>query len=119
MNSKDITDFYNRLPSKEEMEYIEFHNERYNEIPPALKNTIGYLLDTHLNEIGIRRQIVRSYMTYGGQWIHKDIQFGHFSFGMYIRNLLRKNGVKDEMFPSHNLDDYYVQLVEWAVGIRE
>lgn len=42
----------------------------------------------------------------------------HFSGGMAIRNSLREFGVMDRFVPSGNLDDYYVQLIEWYLGYR-
>jgi hypothetical protein len=42
----------------------------------------------------------------------------HFGWGMRIRNLLRDNVCLDDKLPSGNWDDYYIQLVEIACGIR-
>ena len=39
----------------------------------------------------------------------------HHTFGMWVRNLLRKNGITDDMVPDGNLDDYYAQFVELAL----
>lgn len=41
----------------------------------------------------------------------------HFNWGMGIRNLLRTNGYGEEYFNWHNSDDYYVYLVEEALGV--
>lgn len=43
----------------------------------------------------------------------------HFGWGMRIRNLLRDNVCTDEKLPSGNWDDYYIQVVEIACGLRE
>lgn len=40
----------------------------------------------------------------------------HFSWGMGVRNLLRTEGFGEDFFGIDNLDDYYVPLVELAVG---
>jgi hypothetical protein len=42
----------------------------------------------------------------------------HMSFGMWVRNQLRMGGVKDNMVPDGNLDDYYVAMIEYALGHR-
>lgn len=39
----------------------------------------------------------------------------HFYWGMYIRNVLRDNGMGEKYFGIKNLDDIYVELVEGAV----
>lgn len=42
----------------------------------------------------------------------------HHGWGTSIRNLLRKNGLMDNMLPDGNWDDYYHQIVEIVVGAR-
>ncbi len=39
----------------------------------------------------------------------------HFFWGMAIRNLLRRAGLKDDLLPTGNWDDYYIQCIEEAV----
>lgn len=39
----------------------------------------------------------------------------HFSFGMSVRNTLRRKGFGEDYWPIWNLDDIYVYLVEDAV----
>jgi len=39
----------------------------------------------------------------------------HFTWGMYIRNLLRKDCCLDVDLPSGNWDDVYIQVVEAAI----
>jgi hypothetical protein len=43
----------------------------------------------------------------------------HFTTGMAIRNLLREKVCRDDQLPSGNFDDYYVQLLEIAAGVRK
>lgn len=43
----------------------------------------------------------------------------HFGWGMAIRNALRKGGFGEKELAVDNLDDYYVGLVEMALGITE
>lgn len=42
----------------------------------------------------------------------------HFDWGMRIRNLLRDNVCLDNILPSGNWDDYYVQMIELACELR-
>lgn len=42
----------------------------------------------------------------------------HFGWGMALRNALRTGGFKDAEVPSGNLDDYYIQIVEFALCYR-
>lgn len=43
-------------------------------------------------------------------WVYEDR--GHFTWGMSLRNLLRTNGLKDQLLPTGNWDDYYVEVLE-------
>lgn len=42
----------------------------------------------------------------------------HHTWGMSVRNSIRNNVAIDKVTPSNNWDDYYVPLIELAVGIR-
>lgn len=55
---------------------------------------------------------------HGTNWIHKvDGGRGHFSFGMSVRNGLRREGLTDDLLPERNWDDYYVGCIELALGL--
>lgn len=43
----------------------------------------------------------------------------HNSWGMGVRNLFREEGFLDKQLPDGNWDDYYVQVIEFALGLRE
>ncbi|MBZ4649269.1 hypothetical protein [Thermosipho sp. (in: thermotogales)] len=44
----------------------------------------------------------------------------HFRSGMTIRNMLRKDAnLSDYLLPDKNWDDYYIQVLEIALGIRK
>jgi|GEM_PF-3059140 len=45
--------------------------------------------------------------------------FHHHGWGTAIRNSLRDNVCLDDKLPSKNWDDYYIQLVELACGLRK
>ncbi len=40
----------------------------------------------------------------------------HFFWGMAVRNLLRQKGFGESYFSVENLDDFYIPLVEEALG---
>ncbi len=43
----------------------------------------------------------------------------HFSLGMSMRNALRDAGFLDRKLPDKNWDDYYVKVLEIAIGVKE
>lgn len=43
----------------------------------------------------------------------------HHGWGTNVRNFLRNSVCGDNELPSRNWDDYYIQLVEIALGLRE
>jgi len=43
----------------------------------------------------------------------------HFGWGMTVRNLLRNKGLRDDLLPDKNWDDYYAAVIEIAVGERD
>ena len=45
-------------------------------------------------------------------WIGVEL---HFGWGMAVRNLLRTNGLTDDLTPNGNWDDYYIKAIEEAV----
>jgi hypothetical protein len=51
-------------------------------------------------------------------WIDEFPMF-HFGVGMFLRNKLRENGLTDEVLPDKNWDDYYIQVLEAALGFRD
>jgi hypothetical protein len=91
-------------------EYMQFHDDRYNELPQTIKYKAIETLKSNINNIGrnqIRMVIKADRINWGSPH--------HFSWGMGIRNLLRKNVCLDGDLPSGNWDDYYIRLVEKAV----
>ena len=42
----------------------------------------------------------------------------HFSWGVSVRNWLRES-ISDDMLPTGNWDDYYVEVIECAIGVRK
>jgi hypothetical protein len=42
----------------------------------------------------------------------------HHGWGTNVRNLLRQEGCLDYKLPDKNWDDYYIQVIELALGLR-
>lgn len=91
-------------------EYMQFHDDRFAELPQDIKDKAIEILKSNINNIGknqIRMAIKADRINWGSPY--------HFSWGMGIRNLLRNNICLDDKLPSGNWDDYYIRLVEKAV----
>jgi len=100
-----------------EGEYEKFHEDRWEEMDVAFKSGAVALLQSKFPK-RLKREILRSIAKHGKlHWIHAEMQ--HFGWGMAVRNLLRDNGFTDDRTKTGNLDDYYEQLVEAAVGVRD
>lgn len=97
--------------------YKEFHDNRYAEIPQETKDKAKEIILDYLGASGLF-VVKDAYYRLGYHWIHNE-KFGHFDFGMRVRNILRTHGILDEQFKSGNLDDYYCALIEYATGLRE
>lgn len=94
----------------------EYYNNKLAEIPKdVLEKAIEYL-NQHLseddkefliNEYNKNRLLIDWFIPY------------HNYDGMYLRNELRNIGLTDDLLPDKNWDDYYIQVLELAIGIRE
>lgn len=94
-----------------------YYDERLKEIPP----------DVLTRAVDVIRQKVRKddqeriradFGRFGEHdWIHQG-GMGHHGGGMWIRNRLREEGLTDDLLPGNNWDDYYVQVIEVALGLR-
>ena len=51
-------------------------------------------------------------------WFTQD-NFHFLGGGMFVRNTLRGAGLPDDLLPSKNWDDYYIPVIEIALGFRE
>jgi hypothetical protein len=56
-----------------------------------------------------------------GAWLEGDFrhEYGHHGWGTGVRNWLRQRGLGEAYFGIDNLDDYYVPLVELALGFAD
>lgn len=97
-------------------EYAKFHEDKWAELNDEFKKGAVEALATELPD-EIKQEIRYLHAKHGAQWIH-EIPMGHFGFGMQVRNLLRTKGFTDDK-AGGNLDDYYCQLLEAAVGARK
>lgn len=90
-----------------------FNQARLAEIPKDVKEKAIEGLKKHLPE-GVKQGLKRAMEMYGARWWCEGAF--HFFAGMDVRNLLRTTiGTPDHMFPSGNLDDYYIALTEEAI----
>jgi len=93
----------------------EYHTKKLGEIPKDfLKESVEYLRDIFIKE-NATQSILDAYNQDNETWW---VESHHF-WGMGIRNLLRDGGFLDDQLPDKNWDDYYIPVVELAVGIRE
>jgi hypothetical protein len=101
ISDKYFDDKYKELPSEVVGKAVRIFRDYFQTDPEAEKE-----LKALIEEHGINN------------WQEAAPGF-HFSGGMFMRNLLRKNGVIDDMVPDKNLDDYYMQLIEASLGFRD
>jgi len=93
----------------------EYHTKKLNEIPQDfLKESVEYLRNIFIKD-NATQSILDAYNQDNEKWWAES----HFHWGMGIRNLLREGGFKDDQLPDQNWDDYYIPVVELAVGIRK
>lgn len=94
----------------EEEAYFE---EKLQEIP---RNVLEHAIETMKKEMNTKALLsIRFwYALRGVDWM---VPF-HLSTGMYLRNCLRQAGLKDDMLPDGNWDDYYTQVIEVALNLR-
>ena len=96
-------------------EFVEFHNERYIQLPRWIKEKSINFLKEYLTESDIFN-IQQLYDKNKYSWASPF----HFSYGMSIRNQLRDNVCLDDKLSDdpeyQNWNDYYVKLLEIAAG---
>lgn len=100
-------------------EFNNHHEKCFNELPKdILIEAVKLLKEKNLTD----ENIIQLQLLYNEQPTENKslwfIGFHHYE-GMYIRNFFRENGLLDEQLPSGNWDDYYTQVLECAIGVRE
>ena len=108
-NKRD--DVYHILSDKE---FIEFQNDKFEEIPTDILNKAVELLKNEITEI-TKKEIREDIKNNPLYWFAPY----HFGWGMAIRNLLRDKVCLDDKLPSGNWDDYYVQIIEIVARDRK
>jgi hypothetical protein len=94
----------------------EYFDNKYLEIPEDIKIKANNATLLIIDEV-TRGLIELKYKKFGKhKWIFDN--YSHFSWGMWFRNQLRHYGIKDDLFPDGNLDDYYVSIIEQALGLE-
>jgi hypothetical protein len=129
-----------------ELDLDEFYTSAWNAVPEDLKAEGIAVLRREIKDPTFFHSISEGVRKYGlHEWdrhppfsVPVDVGNGetitypwHMSGGMGIRNLLRQGGVTDDRLPDNatdsyygegtnvkNLDDYYIQWLEAAVGAR-
>jgi hypothetical protein len=93
-----------------------YHTTRYKEMPQWVQDRAIEVLRADLSP-EVLRHIRYAYREHGNAWNTANLL--HFTWGMAIRNRLRQAGLKDELLPEHNWDDYYAACCEVAADIRD
>lgn len=94
----------------------DYYEQKLYEIPPDVLEGSVEALKKHIPE-NLKKSLVESYKKCKpGEWWFAEY---HFGLGMSIRNALRQLGFSDRRLPDKNWDDYYVKVVEIAIGLRE
>lgn len=92
----------------------QYYDNKFNEIPKdVLEKAIKIVQDEYPDEQ--KKEILGLIADKG--LVEWALEF-HMFWGMGVRNLLRGKGLKDDLLPDQNWDDYYIQVVEAAVGAR-
>jgi len=92
----------------------EYFDKKLAEIPrDMLEGAVNFLKSELSEEVKI--QLREVYAADPEHWISRY----HFGWGMGVRNSLRDAGFKDDRLPGRNWDDYYFQLIEIAIGVRD
>jgi hypothetical protein len=111
-SKNDSTTESNEYHIMSDEEFIQFNKDRLYELDPLIViKSVMVLSELH----PLMEETREMYKEDPVHWM----SMYHFSTGMTIRNLLRKEVCSDDQLPSGNWDDVYVQLLEIAAGCRE
>jgi hypothetical protein len=95
----------------------QYYDNKLAEIPKDfLDEVIEFLQKVIFVEEEEKKEIREAFISEGEiKWALEH----HFGWGMEMRNILRANGFMDNKLPDNNWDDYYIQVIELALGLRE
>lgn len=88
----------------------QIHEEKWAELSDDVKRDAIACLRSHFTE-ELKQDIRNLIKNDPNEWISSY----HHGWGTGVRNLLRENGLTDDLTPDGNWDDYYVMVVEEAV----
>jgi hypothetical protein len=97
---------------------LEYYQRKLDEMQKDIVLKAVNFLKQYIKD-STKKAIINYIESYGLiEWaIKKDI---HFYWGMEVRNALRsKANLHDDLLPNESWDDYYVQIIEIAVGKRD
>jgi hypothetical protein len=109
----DNSDYHNFDYNPSEQEMKNFYDNRFKDMNTDIINKAKFVILGVLSKEDIEN-ISEAYKKNPYRWASAY----HFGWGMSIRNLLRQNVCLDDKLPTGNWDDYYVQCVEYALGLR-
>jgi hypothetical protein len=98
----------------QEIDY-KYYDDRINELPKETVDALVGFVKRNI-EYGTRSDIKNLIRDNG--LIKWALPF-HHDWGMDARNEFRALGYKDVDLPSKNWDDYYIQIIEIAIGERK
>ena len=105
-----MTDTYHIMTDKE---LYDFHTKKLAELPENIKEQAVQVVLSVLDE-STKEAVKKVAKASPCSWATGY----HFHWGMWMRNQFRDAGITDDLLPSKNWDDYYVPIVELALGLR-
>jgi hypothetical protein len=98
-------------------DWEQFREHKLNELPREFRDDCVSYLAKAL-PLSFKVWCLKEYGRLGSDWFIGN----HHGTGTEIRNMLRKAGFTDDKLPDtseQNWDDYYIPVLECAVGIRD
>jgi hypothetical protein len=93
----------------------EYYDKKFAEIPQEVLDKALTIINSELDDQ--TKQWAKDLFILKGP-IEWAISL-HHGWGTAIRNMLRTTGgLSDNLLPDKNWDDYYIQVIEAAIGVR-
>lgn len=100
--------------STEIISYDKYFNDKLAEVPDEVIDAVIEFLEEELPR--------QSRWDLCAQWNkdkHKFGEVGHQTWGKIILRRMRDEGLTDDLVPDANWDDYYLQIIEIFIGVRD
>jgi hypothetical protein len=99
------------------MDDKQYYDEKLAEIPKEfLDKVVNFVKEDFGKDPEMIEEIKAAYEEQGPiQWAIP----AHHDWGMHIRNTFRNQGFTEDNLPDGNWDDYYIQVIELALGLRK